>query len=352
MKSDHTKRIEPKRASSPTITDVAKDAGVAIMTVSRVINGGSYVSEATEKRVRASIERLGYKPNEAARTLKGQRARLIGLIVPDLADSFFATCANAVQEVAGHLGYMTMIVASERRTDFEADEIEMMAARNIAGLILVPSRTDASQRLDEIRSHGVPIVTLDRVLAGLPAGEVTVENCGGAEEAVIHLIGHGHRRIACLGYDAQFSTIQERIQGYTTAMRAASLPTEIMPNLETAAAVSAALHGRLRAADRPTALFTLNNVTTIHVLTTLREMNLQVPDDVALIGFDDFELAPLLATPLTAVRQPPVEIGRRGAQLLFEAIREHATSGTLPGKIKIILPTELILRRSCGCGSV
>lgn len=352
MKNDTSRRGTAKRLSSPTITDVAKDAGVAIMTVSRVINGGSYVSESTEKRVRASIERLGYKPNEAARTLKGQRARLIGLIVPDLADSFFATCANAVQEVAGHFGYMTMIVASERRIEFEADEIEMMAARNIAGLILVPSRTDASDRLEEIRSHGVPIVTLDRTLSGLQAGEVTVENCGGAEGAVTHLIGHGHRRIACLGYDSQFSTIQERIHGYATAMKAAGLATELLSDLETAAAVSSALNTRLRASDRPTALFTLNNVSTIHALTTLRHMKLRVPEDVALIGFDDFELAPLLATPLTAVRQPPVEIGRRGAQLLFEAIQERASTGNIPGKIKIILPTELILRRSCGCDGV
>jgi LacI family transcriptional regulator len=347
MKKKDLTQSTAKRPSLPTITDVAKDASVAIMTVSRVINGGSYVSESTEKRVRASIERLGYKPNEAARTLKGQRARLIGLIVPDLADSFFSSCANAVQEVAGHLGYMTMIVASERKAEFEADEIEMMAARNIAGLILVPSRTNATERLKEIRSHGVPIVTLDRTLSGLNAGEVTVENFGGAEGAVAHLIGHGHRKIACLGYDSQFSTIQERVKGYSSAMKAAGLKTEILSELETANDVAIALRGRLLAPDRPTALFTLNNVATIRTLTVLRQMKLRVPEDVAVIGFDDFELAPLLATPLTAVRQPPVEIGRRGAQLLFEAIRD--SSGNSAGKVKIILPTELILRRSCGC---
>ena len=347
MKKQGSKRTPTNWPALPTITDVARDAGVAIMTVSRVINGGSYVSEATEKRVRASIDRLGYKPNEAARTLKGQRARLIGLIVPDLADSFFATCANAVQEVAGRLGYMTMIVASERKVEFEADEVEMMAARNIAGLILVPSSTEASGRLADIRSHGVPIVTLDRTMAGLHAGEITVENFGGAEEAVAHLIGHGHRRIACLGYDSEFSTIQERIQGYASAMKAAGLGSEILSDLDTAAAVNDALNTRLREPDCPTALFTLNNVSTIHTLHTLRQMNLRVPEDVAVIGFDDFELAPLLATPLTAVRQPSVEIGRRGAQLLFDAIREG--SSTANGKIRIILPTELIVRRSCGC---
>ncbi|MDQ1452852.1 MAG: LacI family transcriptional regulator, partial [Acidobacteriaceae bacterium] len=106
-----------RRHSGPTITDVAREAGVAIMTVSRVVNGGSYVSPATEKRVKAAIRRLGYTPNEAARMLKGQRARMIGLVVPDLADSFFATCANAVQQVAGTHGYMTLIVTSERSVE-------------------------------------------------------------------------------------------------------------------------------------------------------------------------------------------------------------------------------------------
>lgn len=350
IKNETRKRVAIKRPALPTITDVAKHAGVAIMTVSRVINGGSYVSAATEKRVREAIARLGYKPNEAARTLKGQRARLIGLIVPDLADPFFATCANAVQEVAGHLGYMTMIVASERNIDFEADEVDMMAARNIAGLILVPSRTRVSSRLEEILSLGVPIITLDRSLEGLRAGEVTVENRGGAQAAVAHLIQHGHQRIACLGYDAQFSTIHQRIVGYSAAMKAAGLTTEILSDLDTAEEVTAALNTRMHETDRPTALFTLNNVTTIQTLHALQRAGLRIPEDVALIGFDDFELAPLLATPLTAVRQPPEELGRRGAQLLFEAIQSQTAGHSGPGNIKIVLPTELIIRRSCGCG--
>lgn len=339
-----------RRHSGPTITDVAREAGVAIMTVSRVVNGGSYVSPATEKRVRAAIHRLGYTPNEAARMLKGQRARMIGLVVPDLADSFFATCANAVQEVAGTHGYMTLIVTSERSVETESNEIAMMAARRIAGLLIVPSRTGADKRLRDLQQAEIPLVALDRTLDGVDAGQVIVENAGGAEEAVRHLIAHGHRRIVCIGYDARVYTIHQRILGYRRAMKAAGLTAEMHTNLTTADAAEALLRRLLSEKDRPTALFTLNNVTTIHALQAIRAMQLRLPADLAMIGFDDLELAPLLDTPLTAVRQPAHEMGRSAARMLFEMIRHARDVGT-DGKTqrRIVLPTELILRSSCGC---
>ena len=345
-----TRKTTRRRNSGPTITDVAREAGVAIMTVSRVVNGGSYVSPVTEKRVRAAILRLGYLPNEAARMLKGQRAHMIGLVVPDLADSFFATCANSVQEVAGQHGYMTLIVTSERSVETESSEIAMMAARRIAGLLIVPSRVGPDKRLRELQQADIPVVALDRTLAGVDAGEVIVENAGGAEEAVRHLIEHGHRRIACIGYDARVFTIHQRILGYRRAMRTAGLQPEMWTNLTTAAAAEALLRRRIGAADRPTALFTLNNVTTIHALQAIRAMRLRMPRDLAMIGFDDLELAPLLETPLTAVRQPALELGRSAARLLFEMIqRSHDVgSGSKPQR-RIMLPTELILRASCGC---
>lgn len=320
------------------------------MTVSRVVNGGSYVSPATEKRVRTAIHRLGYTPNEAARMLKGQRARMIGLVVPDLADSFFATCANAVQEVAGTHGYMTLIVTSERSVETESNEIAMMAARRIAGLLIVPSRTGADKRLRDLQQAEIPLVALDRTLDGVDAGQVIVENAGGAEEAVRHLIAHGHRRIVCIGYDARVYTIHQRILGYRRAMKAAGLTAEMYTNLTTADAAEALLRRLISEKDRPTAVFTLNNVTTIHALQAIRSMQLRLPADLAMIGFDDLELAPLLDTPLTAVRQPAREMGRSAARMLFEMIRHARDVGTdCKTQKRIVLPTELILRSSCGC---
>jgi LacI family transcriptional regulator len=320
------------------------------MTVSRVVNGGSYVSPATEKRVRTAIRRLGYTPNEAARMLKGQRARMIGLVVPDLADSFFATCANAVQEVAGTHGYMTLIVTSGRSIETESDEIAMMAARRIAGLLIVPSRSGADKRLRELEQAEIPLVALDRTLDGIDAGQVIVENAGGAEEAVRHLIGHGHRRVICIGYDAKVYTVHQRILGYRRAMKEAGLKAEMWTNLTTAASAEALLGRLMSEPDRPTALFSLNNVTTIHALQAVRAMQLRLPSDLAIIGFDDFELAPLLETPLTAVRQPALELGRSAARMLFDMIRHSrdGATGSKPDR-RIVLPTQLILRASCGC---
>lgn len=345
-----TRKPVKRRSSGPTITDVAREAGVAIMTVSRVVNGGSYVSPATEKRVRAAIRRLGYTPNEAARILKGQRAHIIGLVVPDLADVFFATCANSVQEVAGQHGYMTLIVTSERSAETESNELEMLAARRVAGVLIVPSQSIADKRLRKLQQSETPVVALDRTIEGIDAGEVIVENEGGAEEAVRHLIGHGHRRIICIGYDAKVFTIHQRILGYRRAMKDAGLKPELWTNITTVEQTEVLLRKLWAEPDRPTALFTLNNVASIHALQAIRAMQLQMPRDLAMVGFDDLELAPLLEVPLTTVRQPAVEMGRSAARMLFDMIdRTRSVGLSSEPERRVVLPTELVLRGSCGC---
>src|ERR1700722_11805427 len=178
----------------PTVADVARLAGVGAITVSRVVNGTSYVSVEKQKKIHAAINRLGYRPNQAARILKGQRARMIGLIVPDLSDPFFGMCASAVENFAFERGYMTLIVASQRNQEFERNEVEIMMGQNIAGLVIVPSLPN--ERLKQLAASGVPIVALDRPLPEVTADEVVVENLGGAEMAVNHLLRHGHKKIA------------------------------------------------------------------------------------------------------------------------------------------------------------
>jgi LacI family transcriptional regulator len=245
---------------------------------------------------------------------------------------------------------MTLIVTSERSVETESNEIAMMAARRIAGLLIVPSRSGADKRLRELQQAEIPLVTLDRTLDGVDAGQVIVENAGGAEEAVRHLIAHGHRRVVCIGYDAKVYTIHQRILGYRRAMKEAGLKSEMWTNLTTESGTEALLRRLMSEGDRPTALFTLNNVTTIHALQAVRAMQLRLPADLAMIGFDDLELAPLLDTPLTAVRQPALELGRSAARMLFDMIRHSRDAATdhKPER-RIVLPTQLILRASCGC---
>src|ERR1039457_3750996 len=193
----------------PTIRDVAKVARVGLMTVSRVINNHPSVRASTRKKVEAAIVQLGYRQNEAARLLKGQRAKLIGLIVPDLSDTFFAWCAHTVQQIARANGYMTVVVSSERDAEFEFQEAELMASSKVAGLLVVTSTGRGDERMSELQSTGLAIVAFDRPLPGSDTDCVLVENRTGAEEATQHLIEHGHRRIVCIGYDEDTYTIRE-----------------------------------------------------------------------------------------------------------------------------------------------
>jgi LacI family transcriptional regulator len=334
------------RKSAPTIADVARECGVGSMTVSRVINGKKHVSVAMARRVRAAISKLGYEPNEAARILKGQAPRTIGLIVPDLADPFFSMCAHAVQQLAAKHGYVTLLCSCEGRENTEAEELAVMKSRNIAGVLIVPSNVSSDHQLKELRARGVPIVMLDRTIPDLDAGEVMVENREGTHKAVSHLIEHGHRQILCVGYDSKFNSIGQRISGYRAAMTEAGLKPQLLI-VDRDCSISQQLLKRLRSAKRPTALFTLNNVTTTNVLHALQRENISVPRDVAIVGFDDFDLASLLAVPLTAVRQPAAELGRSAARLLLDWIRSGSHAEYLSPRV--LLPTELVIRQSCGC---
>jgi LacI family transcriptional regulator len=333
---------------NPTIQDVAHKAGVGLMTVSRVVNDSASVRPSTRKRVLAAITELGYKQNEAARLLKGQRSKTIGLIVPDLSDVFFAACAHTIQHVARSKGYMTLVVASERDPDLEIQQAELMASRKVAGLLVVTSVKD-DHRIKALQNDGLSIVAFDRPLSGIDTDAVVVENKLGAEEAVRHLIGHGHTRIACIGYDQDAYTIRERLDGYMNSMRADGLKPLVSPIVETLDATRFWLEKILKTEDHPTAFFSLNHRTSTYLLQLLPAMHFRVPKDIALIGFDDFELAHIVAPPLTTVAQSPVEIAQRASALLFERIANGDKTGFPP--VKVALPVKLIIRTSCGCGS-
>ncbi len=338
--------MSTRSRSVVTIADVARACGVGTMTVSRVINGKKHVSEEMALRVEEAIARLNYQPNEAARTLKGRTSRTIGLIVPSLSDPFFSQCAHAVQQVAAEQGYMTMLFACEANRSVEAEELSQMRARNIAGILIVPSSENSLEQLQELRRSGMPVVMIDRTFAGIDAGEVMVENLEGAFRATNHLIDHGHRRILCVGYDREYNSIGERIEGYKKAMQTAGLSQQYIL-VKRGVPIGPKVVASLRSAKPPSAVFTLNNVTSVAVLSALKREEIRIPQQLAIIGFDDFELASLLAVPLTAVRQPATELGRHATRMLIDSLRtgnggERMTS-------RIVLPTELILRQSCGC---
>lgn len=316
------------------------------MTVSRTINGLPYVSEKTAEKVRAAIRQLNYKPNQAARILTGQRSRSIGLIVPDISDSFFSTISQAVQETARAQGYLLWLAASGEDPVIEASHVEMMTIHGVDGILLVPSDSRKSH-LETLASGSTPVVTIDRPIEIARTDSVEVENRAGARLAVDHLIEHGHQRITCIVTNPHLMPIQERIAGYRNSMRHAKLlaAKEVhLPNKESA---KAAIAGLFASRNPPHALFTANNATTIWIIDALREMKLRLGVDVALVGFDDVDYFAQLTPAVTAVRQPGIEIGRLAAEILLKNIHDEAGHAIS----KNVLPLTLIVRESCGCKS-
>jgi len=338
---------EPAQRMEPTIREVAKLAGVGLMTVSRVINDHPNVRAKTKKKVQAAIESLGYQRNEAAGLLKGQRAMMIGLIVPDLSDIFFATCANTVEQLAREHGYMTLIISSGHDAELEMEQAELMARRKLSGLLIITSGKADGDRVRRLRSSGMAVVAFDRPLDGAGADAVLIENRAGAEDAVNHLIGHGHKRIACLGYDGEAYPVRERISGYRNVMLSHGFQTEVSMKITDLEAASAWLTVNVNRTDRSTAIFSTNYRTSVLLLRALSEHKIRIPNDVALIGFDDFDLATVIAPPLTTVGQSPVDLARRATRLLMDRIQE-ARDGVELAPEKIMLPATLIIRDSCG----
>lgn len=328
----------------PTLSDVAKVAGVGVMSVSRVVNGTRRVTPEVERKVRAAIERIGYEPNEAARVLKGHRAKVLGLIVPDLADPFFATCANAIQETAREAGYMTLMAASANREDIERQQAEIMAQRHVAGLLVIPSGTTNSH-FTAAQKKGMPIVSFDRPLEHVDADAVLVDNRAAAVRVTEHLIAHGHQQILCVSDEKDIFTKNERVAGYSHAMRQASLPVKICLIGPIRGSLSEQLTVALSSVFIPTAIFATNNIIAVQCLRDLQKLGVQIPEKMALIGFDDFDAATLVRPTITVVRQPVVELGRRAALQLLNRIG----NASLPSSSQIVLHTELILRQSCGC---
>jgi len=329
----------------PTMNDVAQLAGVGTMTVSRVLSGSARVSEETTQRVQSAIEQLEYRPNELARALRGQRSRTIGLIIPYLYDAFFANCAHAITTVAKKQGYTVIITTSDEDANTEYGEAEQMLQRHVEGLVIIPAKAPAS-RLTRGLFSKTPVVVFDRPASEASFDSVLVENTSGSRRMVEHLIEHGHGRISFMGLSRKLHTINARHLGYRQAMQEARLPEMAFFGCDSKDETRRALETQLNGKTPPTAVFASNNLSMRYVFAALMSLGVKIPNDIALAGFDDSDLAELTVPALSVVRQPAQEMGRVAVNLLFERIRSGEVQKA--GK-RIVLPVEVILRRSCGC---
>jgi LacI family transcriptional regulator len=329
----------------PTMEDVAAYAGVALKTVSRVVNGEPGVTPGTAERVRAAIDQLGFRRNESARILRKGQTASIGLIMEDIGDPFYSALSRAVEDVAREHGHLLFTGSSDEDPARERELALAFCARRVDGLVVIPASDDHTYLLPEI-SAGIATVFVDRPARLIEADTVLSGNTEGALNGVAHLIRGGHRRIGFIGDAPRIYTSMQRHRGYREAMAAAGLrvdETWIAMSSPTAANVGLALRQMLAGPTPVTALFCGNNRVSV---TALRELQAlagrgELSRTLAFAGFDDFELADLLTPGITVVAQDVARLGRAAAELLFRRL-----GGDRGPAERIEVATRLIQRGS------
>lgn len=328
---------EPRYGIRPTMKDVASRAGVGLKTVSRVVNGEAGVTPDTERRVQEAIEALGFRRNDSARVLRKGRTASIGLVLEDLADPFYGPLSRAVEEVARAHGALLINGSSAEDADREQELVLAFCARRVDGLIVIPAGGDHRYLEPEIKA-GVATVFVDRPAGRIDADAVLSDSFGGAREGVAHLVAHGHRRIGFIGDQPRIHTATERLRGYRAAMEEAGLAVDdawVALGSTDPERVRSATEAMLSGPSPVTAIFSGNNRVTVTVVRTLAGRS----RPVALVGFDDIELADLLG--ITVISQDAAALGRTAAERLFRRL-----DGVDDSPARVIVPTALIARGS------
>ena len=340
-----------------TIQDVAARAGVSAMTVSRVLNQPARVAPATRQRVEQAIRELGFVPNALARQLLRGRTHTLALLVSDIGNPFFTQIARGVEDVAQRNGYTVIFGNSDESVEKERQYLHALLGRRIDGLLIAPAGNGSRPMLDLLVQRGTPFVLLDREIDGVPADVVIGDNIGGARKLTEHLIGLGHRRIALVNGDPEVPIARDRRRGYLDTLRDHGI--ELRPELIVDGVYrrDSGMHAArqllaLPDAQRPTAIFAANNFLAVGVIEALRAAQVIIPRDVAVVCFDDIEIAAALDPFLTVMAQPARTFGTIGAQFLLERL-EPSSSGAAgpraaPAPRRVVLPPELIVRVSCG----
>jgi LacI family transcriptional regulator len=325
------------------MADVAREAGVSSMTVSRVINGRGAVSPATRQRVLEVIGRLGYRPSGIARGLATKRTGTLGLVVPDVANPFFSDVARGVEHVAYAEGYNVFLCNTEEDPRRELAALESLEEKRVDGLVLCSSRLDE----DELRAAVTwypSVVLVNRRLDGARVQSVLVDDEAGGKLATQHLIRAGHRAIGLLAGPAVSHSGLQRGQGYRAAMSGAGLvpcPAWVRHCAPVVAGGGAATRTLLADSPEVTALFCHNDLVAVGAVQACGELGLRVPGDVAVVGYDDIPLSALVTPPLTTCRVPRKELGAEAIRLLMDQIRCNSAEYD-----EVVLQPQLIVRES------
>lgn len=330
---------------APTLHDVAKLSGVSTATVSRCLNFPKQVSEKTREKVDEAIETLGYSPNFGARAMAAQRTNTIGAIIPTMENAIFARGIQAFQEELAAHGYNLMVASSSYRADLEAQQIRSLVARGADGLLLIGHWRD-SGLYDFLAAQKVPALVTWTYDSAAPRASIGFDNHGAMKELAEKVFALGHRRVAMISADSTSNDrAAARVAGFREAAQEAGVTDGDLTVIETVYGIESGATAfadlMLRPAP-PTAVFCGNDVLAVGALGCARELGLQVPDDVSIVGFDDIELAQVAFPKLTTVHVPHREMGRRAARALVQALQDGTPIEPLQ------LPTSVVLRDSLG----
>ena len=332
-----------ERATRPvTLADIARAAGTSASTASRAINGKGYVSESARARLLDAADRLGYVPNASARTLKQRTSRVVGVVVSDLRNQFYARLAAGIEQTLRAADYQMVLLSDNSESGEELAGARTFLAMRAPGVIMTPVGHDAAELLAR---HGVAVVELDRLLAKIPCDGVVIDNEKGGRIAADHLLELGHTRIALLVAATDWTTDTGRVNGFRAAHRDARVPVHeqlILPIEPEAADVDARI-ATLLDEERPTAIFAANNVLAEQAWHVLRRRGRSLPADVSLVAFDDMPWMTMVDPGITAVAQPTDEMGSRAAHLLVRRVEDPLCEP----KVECLEPT-LVVRGSTG----
>ncbi|GAB4028020.1 LacI family DNA-binding transcriptional regulator [Spirosoma koreense] len=334
------------RSKQPTIWDLAIKLNVSISTVSRALRNAPDINPETRRAVLELAQQLDYQPNTIATSLRKSKTNIIGVMVPEFVHAYFPSVILGIQEVANAAGYKVMIMQSGESLETEKHNLQAMITSRVDGLILAITReTNDYEHILSAQRKGLPIVFFNRIVDELPGSKVMVDDYRGAFMAVEHLIGTGCRRIAHLAGPQNLSIGRNRLNGYLDALKAYQLPIDerlIMPCDFVEGKARTYTQQLIDAADRPDALFAVNDPTVIEAMICIQQNGLTIPDDISLVGFSNAPHSSFITPPLTAIVQPLHEIGRQSAHLLLYQLAEGQRF--LPQTA--VLDAHLVVRQS------
>lgn len=333
------------KSKAPTMHDVANAAQVSIATVSAFINGTSKVSPKLTRRIENAISVIGYEPNAVARSLKTGMTHTIGVVVTDICNPFFSDMVSSVQHALNRAGYAAMVCSNDENPKLQGEQVKLLIDRAVEGLIIAPAGGDG-QLKDLLSTVRKPVVLIDRTCKGLDADTVTLNNRQAAEEAISYLLGLGHQRVGYISGSLDTSTGRDRLDGYRQALEEAGLPYRAdlvrEGNFNEADGYRAAMQ-LLARPDRPSAIFSANNLMTIGTMKAIRDLKLSCPEDVSVACLDDFPWADVFHPRLTTVAQPVQALGEHAVNLML------ARLANTDAKVSenIVLKGNLTIRESC-----